>query len=481
MSKLHSRRQSLLRRLADLAPAVSATALWLVLQGDAARAEPSTATGNKRVESARPSSPQEQTFRLRELLQQRWEALRDRLSALRAIEEQIMLYIDIDANLNVLRAELEICDTLGQCVASDGGSLELLPCDRAAGRIGILVKICDIYLEHWLRIDALHSQGRRGGETIFETAARAAWWTAEIELKRECVKNAGTSIPERARFSRRPVDLAPVLPEQSASLLRESHPGALIELAPLLLNRHAALLERLATIRAIDEQTPQMLYIELEAREELLRSHLEVCDTFGLRFKDDGLTLEACDKPACRIAIHKRIVEARLEIWRRVYALHAAGRRGGEDEQEARARAGRLAAEIDLWREYQANAKTVAAPASPAEIAAKIRQLILERITALRERHEAIEAAHNDNGASFDEVIEARAVYFKAELENCGTPAESVAIREKMLVNRQTHERYVERLRGLGRAGGEDSIYLSVKAERLQAEIDLLRERTYPK
>ena len=113
--------------------------------------------------------------------------------------------------------------------------------------------------------------------------------------------------------------------------------------------------------------------------------------------------------------------------------------------------------------------------ADPAPDAEKITALQKERRDLLREVVNSAEEGHRTGVLAYSAVSRAMTAWLNAELDLAANHAERVAVREKIL----THAENVEKTAGeafkVGNADRTD--LLEAKAARLQAEIDLLRER----
>ena len=395
--------------------------------------------------------PRDVPPRFRRLLEERWDACRLRLAAIRAVEDPPpqMLYIESAAQEELLRAELDICETLGRRIAMKGELIELQPCDRPPQRIAIRERLVENRREVYNRVQALSETGRRGGEAPLVAAARAALLTAEIDLLRE----------------------------QHTAAKPSSAPVHGDRLRQLLIDRFQARWQQLAALRAIDDPTPATLYQELAAHDDLLRAEFDICELLGQRvaMRDGTIELEQEDKSVQRIAIREKMVAVRRDVHSRVKALFEMGRRGGESFREAAARAALLTAEIDLLREQST---TLKAPSDASRANTdRLRQLFAERRAARQQQLAAIRAQYETRAVPFSSIVYATSALLESELEAASTPGQRIEIRKKMLDNRRAHEEYVWRLNRLGRTGGENSHYQRARAERALAELELLREQ----
>ncbi|TWT87011.1 hypothetical protein [Stieleria varia] len=104
-----------------------------------------------------------------------------------------------------------------------------------------------------------------------------------------------------------------------------------------------------------------------------------------------------------------------------------------------------------------------------------VRQLLTERRDTLRERLDAVEASYKSGRTETTVVIAAETQLLDAELELTNQPADRIAIRERVVANMKRIEDWTRQQFDNGIALQQD--VLLTKAERLQAEIELLRER----
>jgi hypothetical protein len=396
--------------------------------------------------------------------------------------------VESESEVRFLNAELDICELLGQSITFDQGDTPVLrPCDKADQRLAIRERIAETRLDRWRLFRALSEAGRRGGEAQFELRARAAYWDAEIGVLWECIK-AGKRMPKRTalwRISGRgdgsyPPGVGEVwLEDQGATIRKALATEMAVELARLLYDREIAVRQELAAVRAIEDPPIRILELESEIQMKLYRSELEICDALGLRVlpADDAplIPLEVCDKRIERIAIRERMLEHRQGVYARIAALGASGRRGGEAFRLTQAEAQREAAEIDLLREQMSITKQDQAKVAPPATASKLRELLAKRRAALAHHVAVLEAMNVNTFGWWAALNAAKDQLALADLESCESDGQRMHVREQIVAHRRTYENYLKRLHDLGRAGGEK--YFNASAERLVAEIELLRER----
>ncbi len=105
----------------------------------------------------------------------------------------------------------------------------------------------------------------------------------------------------------------------------------------------------------------------------------------------------------------------------------------------------------------------------------KVRQLLTERRDTLQSRLDAVEASFKDGLTDTTVVIAAEIDLLDAKLELANQPADRIAIREGVVASMKRIEDWTGQQFNNGKALQQD--LLLAKAERLQAEIELLRER----
>jgi hypothetical protein len=105
----------------------------------------------------------------------------------------------------------------------------------------------------------------------------------------------------------------------------------------------------------------------------------------------------------------------------------------------------------------------------------KLKELLKERLTALREIARLTTLAAKSGTAPYEQVLEATRRLLGAELERCDTDKEWVTVLEKFVGEAKKHEEYAAHLSRTGQAPAR--IALQAKADRLQAEIFLERAR----
>ena len=103
-----------------------------------------------------------------------------------------------------------------------------------------------------------------------------------------------------------------------------------------------------------------------------------------------------------------------------------------------------------------------------------IETLLVQRRDVLRERVAAAEAAYNVGNGDIKSLSAAQHDLLHAELELCTEPTERVELRSSLVVNRKRTEEIISQQFATGSSTREDLLWAT--AERLQAEIDLLRE-----
>ena len=104
----------------------------------------------------------------------------------------------------------------------------------------------------------------------------------------------------------------------------------------------------------------------------------------------------------------------------------------------------------------------------------KLNSLLAERRDTLRQIVNLVEKGHSEGSESLDNVIRARNELLDAELDIAKTNAERVRIREEQVKNFRDLENVLTQLYKNGETTNIE--LLEVKAVRLEAEIELLRE-----
>lgn len=126
----------------------------------------------------------------------------------------------------------------------------------------------------------------------------------------------------------------------------------------------------------------------------------------------------------------------------------------------------RLSAEPDQALEAQA-------VKDQAELAELLPKLVKARQVCL----DATKEAYKKNAVSVEQVVRAHRELLEAKLQMRITDAERIKIREDMVDNAKVMENTVKALFDAAAKGGEIEKYYQAVAMRLQAEIDLRRER----
>jgi hypothetical protein len=433
----------------------------------------------------RAASSSDQEAELKRLLVDRWQALSQVVARLRSVDDPTpeMGPNLVESEIRLLNAELDICDALGQSITADQGDVPVLrPCDKADQRITLRERNAETRLDWWRMIRAWSETGRRGGEASIEARARAAYWDAEIGVLRECMQ-ARKPVPRRASTGVYPPSPGRDWVKVHEPTIRKALATEMgVELARLLYDREIAVRQELAAVRALEDPAIRILELESQIQMKLYRSDLEICDALGLRVlpTDDDLliSLEVCDQRVERVAIRERMLEHRQKACARIAALAASGRRGGEAFRLTQAEAQSEAAKIDLLREQISSATHNQAKIVPPSDAAKLRELLAERRAALAQRVAALEAMDGNTFGWWVVVNAAKDELALAELDACETGDQRMQVRERIVAERKKFENFLKRLHDLGRAGGEK--YFDARAERLLAEIELLRERMKP-
>lgn len=105
----------------------------------------------------------------------------------------------------------------------------------------------------------------------------------------------------------------------------------------------------------------------------------------------------------------------------------------------------------------------------------KITTLLRERLAALKEIAAQAAKARENGTKSYVEVHEANEAVLRAELDLADTREERIAICEKLVTEAKKHEEHVATLAKTGQT--QSFIQLKARIHRLEAEIDLERER----
>lgn len=113
---------------------------------------------------------------------------------------------------------------------------------------------------------------------------------------------------------------------------------------------------------------------------------------------------------------------------------------------------------------------------------ANLDSLMRERVSALQRQLAALEAYFKDADGNevarlSDLLTEVSKDLVSAELEIYQNPVDRIERRERFLQRALDHELTVRAWNKVGRRGGEEEEYMRVRAIRIGAEIDLLRER----
>jgi len=114
-------------------------------------------------------------------------------------------------------------------------------------------------------------------------------------------------------------------------------------------------------------------------------------------------------------------------------------------------------------------------PAKPGGPPKTIETLLIERRDTLRTAVHWRDAQYASGSIDLPVVIRAKQALANAELEVARTKAERLAVRQKQIDNLRELEHVVEHRVQAGIVSEVD--VLEIKAERLKAEIDLLREQ----
>lgn len=113
----------------------------------------------------------------------------------------------------------------------------------------------------------------------------------------------------------------------------------------------------------------------------------------------------------------------------------------------------------------------------PAKEAATLNSLMKDRVATLQKCADATESAYQVNAATLEQVLDVNRELADAELQLATTRPERIAVFEKRVANAMRLEAKVQVLFNAGAKGGEEENYLRVKADRLEAQIALTRER----
>lgn len=106
----------------------------------------------------------------------------------------------------------------------------------------------------------------------------------------------------------------------------------------------------------------------------------------------------------------------------------------------------------------------------------KLKTLLAERHSILKEVAAQISRAHKAGGVPITQVHEANQAMYEAELDLCDTIEERVAVLKKMLAAARDYERLVAKEVGAGEASTIAT--LRAKASRLEIEVALERAQT---
>lgn len=355
-----------------------------------------------------------------ELLVERRDTLREKVNVLRAVW---MAGVDRQLEGGIARLYLNAAAELAdaELELSKTSAERIAACRRCFETVGRVEEV----------VRAKRAADAVGGTAQTESAARAARAAAEIALHRERGKA-----------------------------------GELDDLQRLLVERRDALRENVNALRAVwvagvDKQLEgDIVRLYLSAAAELADAELELSKTSAERIA------------ACRqsFEVAKRIEEV-------VRAKRAADAEGGTVQAEAAARAARLAAEIALHRER------IKAGETDDLRDQRLRELRLHRWAALSELAHGLRAVL---AAGVDRQFElgllsaylnALADLGGAELDFCRSSAERVAVRSSVLDAKKRMEEVIRARHQAGTYGGTVQDYTTSKASRLEAEIELLRER----
>jgi outer membrane protein TolC len=109
------------------------------------------------------------------------------------------------------------------------------------------------------------------------------------------------------------------------------------------------------------------------------------------------------------------------------------------------------------------------------ESAKKIKDLQKERIAVLKELVDHLDTRYKSGTASFEEVLEARILLFKAELETAEKGSDRISLYTKMIDTLNQAEQVAKAQFGVGKVTTGD--VLKIKARRLEVEILLEQEK----
>lgn len=107
-------------------------------------------------------------------------------------------------------------------------------------------------------------------------------------------------------------------------------------------------------------------------------------------------------------------------------------------------------------------------------IEAEIRELMKQRLEVLQQVVDSTNSQYESGVVTIDALYDAHAELTAAELEMTNDPIKRNEIHQRHVDWLAKKEAYLLRLHANGMPGGED--YLQAKAERLRAEIDMLRD-----
>ena len=110
--------------------------------------------------------------------------------------------------------------------------------------------------------------------------------------------------------------------------------------------------------------------------------------------------------------------------------------------------------------------------AQPVEV--EIRKLMEQRVAVLQEVVDSADAQYKSGVVTIDFLYDAHAKLTAAELELTNDPIKRNEIHRRHVDWLTKKEAYISQMHNNGVAGGEH--YLHAKAERIQAEIDMLRD-----
>ena len=116
-------------------------------------------------------------------------------------------------------------------------------------------------------------------------------------------------------------------------------------------------------------------------------------------------------------------------------------------------------------------------PAAVVAEQTKLKKLVPEFSKAMHAYDEATRAAYETDTVPYEQMIQVLRELRDAELQFADTAKDRIAVLEKMVQKAKRLETKIEALYQAGARGGEAEKYAHAKAVRLQAEIDLSRER----